>query len=152
MKKFAVLFVCLALCSLLAGPHKMAYSQAREVAKRGFVEGEIIVKFREGAEPIPDEQIPEEILSVRGARIESLSRRGHGKLSRINLDGNISVQEAVERAKRDPRVEYAEPNYLLFASDTTPNDTYFTRLWGLSNQDCLVCDSSSPADIGAPRA
>jgi serine protease len=152
MKKLAVLFVCLALCSLLAGPHKMAYSQAREVTKRSFVEGEIIVKFKEGVEPIADEQIPDQILSVRGARIESLSRRGHGKISRINLDGNISVQEAVERAKRDPRIEYAEPNYLLYASDTTPNDTYFTRLWGLSNQGCVVCDSDSPADIGAPQA
>jgi serine protease len=152
MKKFVVLIVCLALCSLLAGPHKMAYSQAREVKRQSFVEGEIIVKFKESVESIPDEQIPEQILNVRNARIESLSRRGHGKISRINLDGNISVQEAVERARRDPRVEYAEPNYLLYASDTTPDDTYFTRLWGLSNQNCAVCDGGSPADIGATRA
>ncbi|HVG18057.1 MAG TPA: S8 family peptidase [Blastocatellia bacterium] len=152
MKKYAVLCVCLALASALLMPRQTVYSQAREATGRAYVEGEIIIKFKENAEPILDEQISEEVLKVRGARIESLSRRARGGISRIHLDENISVEEAVAQAKADPRVEYAEPNYLLYATDTTPNDTYFTRLWGMSNTACPTCDNTSRADIGATRA
>jgi subtilisin family serine protease len=152
MKKYAVLCVCLALFSVLLVPRKTVYSQAREVTKRAYVEGEIIVKFKESAEPVLDDQIPEQIFNIKGARIETLSRKMHGSISRIHLNGNISVEEAVAQAKADSRVEYAEPNYLLYATDTTPNDTYFTRLWGMSNTGCVTCDGTSRADIGATRA
>jgi subtilisin family serine protease len=152
MKKYAVLCVCLALVSLILVPRKTVYSQAREVTRRGYVEGELIVKFKENAGPISNDQTPEQILNVRGARIETLSRKTHGSISRISLDQNTSVEEAVAQAKADPRVEYAEPNYLLYATDTTPNDTYFTRLWGMSNSACAACDVASRPDVGATRA
>jgi subtilisin family serine protease len=152
MKKYAVLCVCLALFSLFIVPHKTAFSQSREATKRSYVEGEIIVKLKANVEPISDEQIPEQILGVRGTRSQSLSRRATNNISRIHLDGDISVEEAVARAKADPRVEYAEPDYLVYATDTTPNDTYFTSLWGMSNRPCPACDDSSRADIGATRA
>ena len=152
MKTFSVLCVCLALVSLLVAPHKVAYSQAREVTGQSFVEDEIIVKLKENVEPISDEQMPEEILKVKGARTEPLSRSMPGSIRRVHLDGNISVQEAVQRAKADPRVEYAEPDYLLYATGTTPNDTHFGRLWGMLNLTCFSCDTASPPDIGATRA
>ena len=152
MKKYAVLCVCMVLVSLLFVPRKTVYSQSREVTKHSYVQDQIIVKFKENAEPILDGQVAEEILKARGVRIESQHRSVRGSISRIHIDENTSVEEAVERAKADPRVEYAEPDYLVYPSDTTPNDTYFTRLWGMSNPPCAVCDDSSRADISATQA
>jgi subtilisin family serine protease len=54
------------------------------------------------------------------------------------LDGDISVDEAVRRAQADPRVEYAEPNYLYKTSATSPNDPLFPEQWGLKSS-CLLC-------------
>jgi serine protease len=152
MKKYAVLCVCLSLASVLLVPRETVHSQSRAVTGRAYVEGEIIVKFRESAEPFLEGQVPEEIFKGKAARIEPLSRRMRGSINRIRLNENVSVEEAIEQAKSDPRVEYAEPNYLLYASDTTPNDTYFTRLWGMLNPACPACDNGSRADIGATRA
>ncbi len=45
--------------------------------------------------------------------------------------GDISVSEAVARAKACPSILLAEPNYRLHATDTFPNDTYWHNQYGL---------------------
>jgi subtilisin family serine protease len=65
----------------------------------------------------------------------------------------MSVEEAISRAKSDPRVEYAEPDYFVYANDTLPNDPFFNEMWGLSDLGCAFCDGSRPsASINAARA
>lgn len=52
-------------------------------------------------------------------------------------------------------VEYVEPNYILYATDKTPNDTYYaTYLWGLNNTGQTVGGQAgtSGADISAASA
>jgi len=63
----------------------------------------------------------------------------------VDLDGSLSVEEAVKRAGSDPRVEYAEPNYLV-STQNIPNDARFAEQWALLNTGTLG------ADIDATRA
>lgn len=60
-----------------------------------------------------------------------------------------NVQEVIAECQKFPQVEYAEPDYKLFALET-PDDPDFDRLWGLNNigQTGGVFD----ADIDAPEA
>ena len=51
---------------------------------------------------------------------------------------------AISSLQESPDVEYAEPNYIYRASKT-PNDSMFSRLWGMFNQP-------SNFDIGATKA
>jgi thermitase len=40
--------------------------------------------------------------------------------------------EQIAALRSDPNVLYAEPNYVVHAADTIPNDVYFDSQWGLS--------------------
>jgi subtilisin family serine protease len=153
MKKCVVSFLVLAIFSFTFIPHNIAYSQARKNTGRRFVEGEIIIKLREGVEQIRDEQIPEQILKGRNARAESLSRSDRGGMSLIHLDSNLSVEEAIRAANEDPRVEFAEPNYLYGPADTIPQDAQFVSLWGLRNTgNNSLSQGIAGIDISATRA
>ncbi|MEE8599353.1 MAG: S8 family serine peptidase, partial [Dehalococcoidales bacterium] len=56
----------------------------------------------------------------------------------------MTVEEALEIYRNDPDVEYVEPNYYRYATATTPDDTFFSDLWGLNN--------AGDTDIDAPEA
>jgi serine protease len=72
-----------------------------------------------------------------------------GQLMKLDLDKTVSVEAALELLRKDPSVQYAEPNYLqhLYA---TPNDPNFSSLYGLHN---LGQTGGTPdADIDAVEA
>jgi thermitase len=50
----------------------------------------------------------------------------------VDLPRDLAVGEAVRRYEASPDVEYAEPDYLLQPA-ASPNDPYFSRLYGLNN-------------------
>lgn len=87
------------------------------------------------------------------ARIARASlRRGYGMrlLRKLPLPGvelldtgSASVDETIAALENDPRVEYAEPNYIYRAS-AVPNDPQMSQLWALHN--------ANDADIDAPQA
>ena len=154
MKKPLSFWFCVVLLSFVVVPRQPVYSQRPE-PRRSYVEDQILVKFKASSEPITDaEQFADEVFRTRGARAEALSpgaARG-GSFHLVHLNGQLSVEEAVQRAKADPRVEYAEPDYIVQASETIPNDPFFAQMWGLSNAGCFFCDPNRPTNIDAPRA
>jgi subtilisin family serine protease len=153
MKKCVVTFLVLAIFSFGFIPHNSVYSQARKKAQKRYVEGQIIVKLKDNVEQVFDEDIPEQILNVRSRRVEPLSRIRRGGTSLIQLDQNISVEEAVNKAQADPRVEFAEPNYLYSPTETVPPDKRFGTLWGMHNTGSnFGLPSIAGVDIGATRA
>src|SRR5215216_1543834 len=153
MKKCVVSLLVLAIFSFFLPPKRIAYPQASKELKRRYVEGEIIVKLKDNVEPLFDEQMPEQILKVRGARVESLSRNERGGTSLIHLGAGISVEEAVRKALEDARVEFAEPNYLFSPADTIPNDQLFGLMWGLYNTGSnFGSPGIAGVDIGAAQA
>ncbi|MBU4179854.1 MAG: S8 family serine peptidase, partial [Actinobacteria bacterium] len=62
---------------------------------------------------------------------------------------NLTVQEMIERLRRSPLVEYAEPNYIRYL-DRTPNDPNYSEMWGLDNTG--QTGGTPDADIDAPEA
>lgn len=99
-------------------------------------DGEILVKFKEFTSD--DSKIKlhkkhgsEKIKGFRALRVQH-----------IKLKKGLAVEEAIRLYKSDPAVEYAEPNYLVSVTQTTPNDTYYqsTGSWGQSFKDMWGLD------------
>lgn len=152
--KYLAVGVCLLFSVILLIPHSSANS-AQRTARQQYVDDQIVVKFKAGAALDPDSDlIAEEVFGSRGVRNERLTSNPRSQaIQLIHLNGMISVEDAVRRAKQDPRVEFAEPDYIVEAMDTVPNDTFFDQMWGLSNTGCLFCDPNQPGpDIEATKA
>lgn len=106
------------------------------------VPGEAIVKLRPRLTKAQKDRVKD--------RVGGTSRRKfRSGAEHWRLEKGLSVEEAIERLRRDPDVEYAEPNYVVRAL-STPDDPYFTQLWGLHNagQD----GGTAGADIRATSA
>jgi len=58
--------------------------------------------------------------------------------------------DAIEKLRKNPSVEYAEPNYIWKAFETTPDDPDFNLQWGLHNTG--QSGGTYDADIDAPGA
>src|SRR5687768_14572309 len=83
---------------------------------------ELIVGFRDGVTRAEQD----EVLALRAARVRKRWSRIDGVLASVPAGKLAATLQALER---DPRVEYAEPNYVLRASMSDPQ---FGQLWGLS--------------------
>ncbi len=72
-----------------------------------YVEGEIIVKFKDGVSL----QKIEEINKAMGTEIIKVF--SSGKLFLLRLPKGVNVLDMVEKYKRLPEVAYGEPNYIV---------------------------------------
>ncbi|HWP42324.1 MAG TPA: hypothetical protein VNO14_03745, partial [Blastocatellia bacterium] len=129
---YALLFVlAFSFTALIVGTN--VYSQAGR-AKPARAEGRILIKMRSGIEPWDEPGIiGDQVLAARPARISSLDVGGEREgLYVVELDSGVTVEEAIAQALQDPRVEYAEPDYLLYTR-AVPNDPHFDLQWGLFN-------------------
>jgi subtilisin family serine protease len=113
-----------AIRATLAGLALALFTSAAAHAQ-GHVPGELLVRWKAGS------RAPArlEALAPLGAR--TLATFDVPGLERLRVDGT-SVEEAVLRLSRDPRVEYAEPNF-LWSIDRVPNDPFYAELYGLHN-------------------
>ncbi len=153
MKKLVALGACLFLFALVLTPRPVVYSQQRGNDRELYANDRIIVKFKAEAEPSDLDTAAEEIVRVPGVRTETLTRRPQGGTHLFKLKGKVSAEEAVQRAKEDPRVEFAEPDYFVYASDTVPNDPRFNDLWGMYSAGCSQCAADQQTlSIDATRA
>jgi thermitase len=82
-----------------------------EKAKQGkqhrFVQGEVLVKFKDGVAQEGIEAIQEKY------GLSLIKRLGSTGVYRFNIPPDSTVQEVVQALHSDPRVEYAEPNYIM---------------------------------------
>ncbi len=145
----------IAVCLLGAVLFCAATSRAQTSIKNKprVVPGEFIVKYKTGVAASAQEAY------VRDANFTILGRSLalgilHCKTSAVTTQ---AVTTAVQTLKTDPNVEYAEPNYYIYALETTPtkaspratprvnpNDSRFGELWNMNN--------GNDADIDAPEA
>lgn len=160
MTKFAAIVLSLSFVAAGFIPGASTAAKPADNAARDkprYVENQVLIKFKEGAEPVAaGDFIDDRMLPVPGAKARAIGARDISKragLYVLELDESVSVEEAVQRASADPRVEYAEPNYLYYAAETRPNDPKFTDMWGLFNPNCDDCQNGNPrADIDAVAA
>lgn len=115
------------------------------------VPGEIIVKFKAAT---TDEQKEQALADVGAAEASSIDEL-NAKLATLAPE---EVEAALAELGMDPRVEYAEPNYVLqmYQSEETrrSNDPELWLQWGLENTGQFVEDQTGAvgADISAPQA
>lgn len=111
-----------------------------EVRGPDAVPGELLVKFRGKASAVV-------VLGKVGARSTHSFKTIPG-LTRVRLADGLATQEALQRLRADPNVEYAEPNYIL-RKRTVPNDPRFPEQWALSNTG--QTGGNPDYDINAPE-
>ena len=109
--------------------------------------GELIVKFK-GDIAAKDKSDLRSIVSGRGIKDFKYVRAERWEIK-------SDVKDAIRLLESDPRVEYAQPNYVLHALEI-PNDTRFGDLWGMNNEGDFTDASGNvavaDADIDAVEA
>ncbi|MFD1289306.1 S8 family peptidase [Laceyella putida] len=131
MKKRISLFASFALLASVALPSAIFAEKVDSKAGKLYAPGEVVVKYKDTAS---------------ASAVQSARAKANGQVVEKNskLDFEVvkvkgSVEETVAKLKKDPNVEYAEPNFYVHA-DYTPNDPYFSsQQWG-------------PQKIQAPQA
>jgi subtilisin family serine protease len=110
---------------LLAGGRLEA---ARTPDARPFVDGEVLVKYREST-------AAQQALHYRSMwrmnHVRTLKRSG---IRKVRLPEEMTVAQAVALYRSDPDVVFAEPNY-CYRLQAVPNDSMMNQLWGLINMD-----------------
>ncbi|NMO22784.1 S8 family serine peptidase [Pyxidicoccus fallax] len=112
--------------------------------ERTHVEGEVLVRFRDGVQAM--ESDASRVLV--GARVMHRFRSLTG-LQHVKLPQGTTVEQALEHYRRDPRVAFAEPNY-LYTLDALSDDARFRELWGLHNTGQTL--GGVDVDLNAPEA
>ncbi len=111
-----------------------------------FAPGRLIVKFRDGVQPtvgklalrgrahspLDDLLIAQQVRSVERLFRVDANRTGLDRIYLLRLEADGDVLQAAAALAADPRVEWAEPDYLARPVDTTPNDPHFSEQWGLT--------------------
>jgi subtilisin family serine protease len=112
------------------------------LAGKEYVENQLIIKF---APEIGESQKKAVRTELNSVTLRKLSLIG---AELVELSG-LTVEEALQLLEDDPRVEYAEPNY-IWHIDIIPNDPSFNLLWGMHNTG--QTGGIPDADIDAPEA
>ncbi|MCL4834692.1 MAG: S8 family serine peptidase [Caldilineaceae bacterium] len=131
MKRPAILV--LALSTLLLGFFvSSGRSTAQSDERPAFVPGQVIVRFQPG---VTREQISDFYAQYGLAEKGNLDRDPTDTDEEMRLAASpVDIDDQlIELLENDPRVVYAEPNYLLQISETPPSDPLFDKLWGLHN-------------------
>ncbi len=157
MKRLTVLLLTVTFASFVFTPRAAVSSQRDGTSNPRYVEGQIIVKLKAEAKPSVSEvqaidpgQLAQLVLPEDGSRAEAVESGAPGEsgIYIVHLSSGVSVEDAIQRASKDPRFEYAEPDYEIHEA-LTPNDSRFSELWGLLNTGTF---GKPGADIGATSA
>lgn len=116
-----------------------------------YVSGEVLVKFKQGTPKAKTDK------HHKDADAEILFRVSKLEVEQIKSKRGESTEALLKRYKKNPDVEYAEPNILGSVASSPPNDPGFPLLYGLHNigQTRLLFDpptGTSDADIDALEA
>ena len=127
---------------------------AAGLASHDYERDSVIVKWRETASKATVDGILDRVSgTIRDldgdGKDDRFAHLAGGRLALVELDGSMDVDRALAALHKDPRVEYAEYNYRLYAT-ILPNDARFGELWGLHNTGQST--GTPDADIDAELA
>lgn len=106
-------------------PPRSAPRDQPPIAEPEIVAGEIMVRFKSG---VSNQAIQQARQEVEAEYIQNLYE-SPVQLWRVAEGDELAV---VAQLSKDPNVQYAEPNYVVRALETTltPNDPYYPDQWG----------------------
>lgn len=120
---------------LITGVAENDFKSFKEFSKK-YVEDEILVKFK-------DTTTNFSIMSAVQLLSSNVKREiGEEKLLLLKLKEGKNVKDAIADFKKITDVEYAQPNFIYEIMSTTPNDTYYSNLWGLKNTGQTISNPS----------
>ncbi|HEV2708507.1 MAG TPA: S8 family serine peptidase, partial [Pyrinomonadaceae bacterium] len=122
-----------------------AAPQGRSARPSAHRQGELLVRFREGA----SEQERQAAVENRGAR-RGKRLRGMPHMEKLLLSPQQDVEALAAQLREDASVEFAEPNFLINKSQAVPDDTQFGQQWALRNEG--QSGGTAGADINAVTA
>ncbi len=131
----------------------VAFAASGTVATGGgptaAVPGELIVGFQPG--------VPRAEQGRALGQVSATVRRSFGPIQAALVRvPQADTERALARLRRDPRVRYAEPNFVVRADSAgvLPDDPAFDQLWGLDNSGQVVnfIPGTPDADIDAREA
>jgi len=108
--------------------------------KAKFVEGEVLVKFKAN---VTTELQQYTATNLGGRSFKSVGKKL--KVARVKLEQGSDVMTAVQAYQADANVEYAQPNYIYYASAIPPpDDASYGQLWGMNNTGQPILNPSYP--------
>ena len=145
IKLFHLFFFSLICTSPNFAEAQISHSQIpfylRKTLKAQFKPDEVLVKLKNSS----------------NSSVQNFSRKYNAKLSRkvdtrglmkIKINSKKTVEQIVAEMNNDPRVEYAQPNF-LYHLNATPNDPRFAQMWGLKNTAQTIVSAGGP---GSPSS
>jgi subtilisin family serine protease len=109
-----------------------------------YVAGEVLIKFKTTV------STQEVSTQVKSYGIEVVKTFGKLNVMRCKMVSETNMEDLLARLRKDPNIEYAEPNYIYHILETTPNDPSYPQQWALNNTG--QTGGTSDADIDAPEA
>jgi subtilisin family serine protease len=169
MKKICLLFfsmLFLFLFGFLAGGRHPGSPQVEPSVLEKYVPNEVLGKLKKDTGQIVIQQaidtvqgniktyLGNEITTGEWAATAEVSTQrsflDDPALFQIKVPASIGTEQAIYLLSLNPNVEYAEPNYIIHALETIPNDQHFSKLWGLRNSG--QSGGTADADIDASNA
>ncbi len=105
------------------------------------VPGEIVVRYKASRD------VAANTARLAQAGVTNIVTRPNVPFISGRIAGGSNLEQVLAACNADPEVDYAEPNYRLYALETPPvfpNDEYFSDLWNLHQ--------ANDNDIDAPEA
>ena len=145
-------------------PGRLSRAPGFPTAKR--VIGGVLRKEEKDAEYVPDEvfvklkaDAPEGAIHKVVSQLDATILKSYAAIDffLLKLPSGTTVAQAITALEADPLVGVVEPNFVVYADATLPNDGLFGSLWGLHNTgqtfDAQAGANGVPdADIDAPEA
>jgi subtilisin family serine protease len=122
-------FLTIAVTCLVLGlspAYAGAESLSAALVRRSHVEGELLVKYRQGVS-----EGERKALHYRHS-LRELRRFRHLGVHHLKLPHGADMAAFMEKLKKDRNVEYVEPNYKRKPMGTVPNDPAWAEQWGLT--------------------
>lgn len=111
-----------------------------EQDNKSYASDQLIVKLKEGISPngeflksygIASAEKISKAGNSNSKAAKSLKKFGIDRLYLMHFPQNSDIMGVMKKLNDDPKVEYAEPDYIVKA-DVIPDDEYFGKLWGMS--------------------
>lgn len=135
----ALALTALIMSNVFAAP-PLSFPIQPSSVKEKFVQGEILVRFKSSM-TIQAQQLSVESQGARS--VKSVS--GIMNISKVKLPLGETVSAAIEAYQSNPNIEYAQPNYIYYAT-AFPLDTSYLQLWGMNNTGQTISDPDYPTN------
>lgn len=122
--------------SLAASPPVPTVETVRTRANQEVASGRIIVGFHPGV-TVAERQLVHGRASARMTRAARTAKTVGPAAEVIEFDGRMHPEDVIHAYRQDPRVRYAEPDFVKRAVEI-PNDQYYNSQWGLARVQAAV--------------